>query len=205
MDTTRKPKNPNAYGELVHRYRIAMEPKMSQQALADAVGKDRTHINKIENGKIQLPEDELVQKINHTLNIPTEEFYLALDDMATAGTLFPPPHGIPNLIHDLDVDLWGKLFQFLRSLQPHQRMLLQELLSDVDSRYEAVPEAYEEARAAVDVDAEDRVKSLRELIAGWTPEQRAAVWSRIERADIVDLDQEREPEIPESHSSQSAS
>jgi transcriptional regulator with XRE-family HTH domain len=178
---------------------------MSQEALGEAVGKNRTHISKIENGVIRLPEVDLVQKINRTLNIPTEEFYLALDDMATAGTMFPPPHGIPKLIHDLDVDLWGKLFQFLRSLQPHQRMLLQELLSDVDRRYEAVPEAYEEARIAVDVEAEERVKSLRELIAGWTPEQRAAVWSRIERADIVDLEQEREPEIPDSHSSENAS
>lgn len=62
-----------AYGAAVRRRRLARTPKMSQQRLADAVGIDRTYLNRIENGGIGLPQDDLRGRIARALGTTDEE------------------------------------------------------------------------------------------------------------------------------------
>jgi transcriptional regulator with XRE-family HTH domain len=63
--------DPKAFGVLVGRYRE--DRKLTQAALAEAVGVSRPYLTQIENGT-RLPSDEVMEKLVILAGIPMQEF-----------------------------------------------------------------------------------------------------------------------------------
>ena len=79
--------------------RLRMGRGLSQVALADRTGMDRSHIIKIETGRIMIPAPETVQRLASALGVPPVE-------LAPVAELLPPG---PDVESDELLQLFDRL------------------------------------------------------------------------------------------------
>lgn len=101
-------------GELVRARRRTLGIG-TQQRLADLVGVDRSHIAKIENGTIALPQPDLRRRLSEVLGLREKHFLVA------AGVLSEEPGEYAVTSEE------QRLQAFMRDLPPEDRWLLLEL------------------------------------------------------------------------------
>jgi transcriptional regulator with XRE-family HTH domain len=102
--------------ELVQTRRKAVGIR-TQQQLADLVGVDRSHIAKIENGTIALPQPDLRRRLADVLGLSEKDFLVAagvLEEDSAKYEVAPAPEE-------------QRLRLLLRDLPPEDRTLLVDL------------------------------------------------------------------------------
>lgn len=97
----------------------------TQQRLADLVGVDRSHIAKIENGTIALPQPDLRRRLSEVLGVSEKEFLIA------AGVLAEEPAEYNPTPEE------ERLRNVTRDLPPEDRWLLMELAELLRRRHRA--------------------------------------------------------------------
>lgn len=97
----------------------------TQQRLADLVGVDRSHIAKIENGTIALPQPDLRRRLSEVLGVSEKEFLVA------AGVLAEEPAEYDPTPEE------ERLRNVTRDLPPEDRWLLMELAELLRRRHRA--------------------------------------------------------------------
>lgn len=97
----------------------------TQQKLADLVGVDRSHIAKIENGTIALPQPDLRRRLSEVLGLSEKHFLVA------AGVLSEEPEEYDATPEE------QRLRAFMRDLPPEDRWLLLELADLMRRRHRA--------------------------------------------------------------------
>lgn len=101
-------------GELVRARRVTLGIG-TQQRLADLVGVDRSHIAKIENGTIALPQPDLRRRLSEVLDLSEKQFLVA------AGVLGEEPAAYDPTPEE------QRLRAIMRDLPPEDRWILLEL------------------------------------------------------------------------------
>lgn len=97
----------------------------TQQQLADLVGVDRSHIAKIENGTIALPQPDLRRRLGDVLGLSEKDFLVAAGFLAEDPTEYATSETPDE----------QRLRTVMRDLPPEDRTLLVEFADLLERRH----------------------------------------------------------------------